>query len=235
MENRSSVARRAGLLYLVFALLAIFAYMYVPSRFVDYGDAAATARRIAEQETLYRMGILASFAVHTLFIFLVLTLYQLFRDVDRGPARVMVALVLVGVAGEMVSLGYRTMPLSLQEGTGYWSSFSSAQRDDVGLGFLRLGSNLSQLLSIFWGLWLFPFGILTIRSRFLPKILGYLLLVAGTAYVVSGSVRLVSPELWSQVGRYVMPFYFGEIPIIFWLLIRGAKKEPQQEPRLSPA
>jgi len=32
---------------------------------------------------------------------------------------------------------------------------------------------------IFWGLWLFPFGVLVYRSRFLPRVLSVWLIIMG--------------------------------------------------------
>ena len=87
MNSTKATARFAGLLYLLFSILAVFGYMYIPAAFVVSGDAAATARKITEGELMYRVGILASLVGHLLFIFLVLTLYQLFKDVDKRQAR----------------------------------------------------------------------------------------------------------------------------------------------------
>jgi len=228
MNSTKATARFAGLLYLLFSILAVFGYMYIPAAFVVSGDAAATARKITEGELMYRVGILASLVGHLLFIFLVLTLYQLFKDVDKRQARLMVALVCVGVAAEIVNLANRTAPLLLLSGASFLSVFTKPQLDALALGYLRLGNNLGQLLTAFWGLWLFPFGILTIRSGFLPKILGVSLMVAGVGYVVTCVVRIVFPAQIHVVSQVLTPLYFGELPIIFWLLIMGAKV-PQAE------
>ncbi|HEU5309997.1 MAG TPA: DUF4386 domain-containing protein, partial [Candidatus Eisenbacteria bacterium] len=67
------------------------------------------------------------------------------------------------------------------------------------------------------------FGLLVIRSGFIPRVFGYLLLVAGIAYLASGVTSLVLPEYRSVVSRVMMPLYFGEIPVIFWLLFKGAR------------
>jgi uncharacterized protein DUF4386 len=82
-------ARRAGMLYLAAALLAMFGYLYLHPRFVISGDAAATARNILADEQLYRTGILIDVAGQLLFIVAVLALYRLFEDVDRNQARLM--------------------------------------------------------------------------------------------------------------------------------------------------
>ncbi len=226
MNSTNATARLAGLQYVLFSILAIFGYMVVPGRFVVLGDAAATAHKITEGAFLYRMGILASLTGHILFIFLVLTLYRLFEDVDRKQARLMVALVCVGAAAEIVNLANRVAPLVLLSGADYLSAFTQAQRESLALTFLRFGNSLAQLLTAFWGLWLFPFGILTIRSRLFPKFLGVLLLVSGVAYVVTCVVRLLLPDQFSVVSRIVSPLYLGEVVMVLWLAIMGAKESP---------
>jgi len=80
--------------------------------------------------------------------------------------------------------------------------------------------------SIFWGLWLFPFGMLVMRSGFIPRILGVLLMIAGFGYLTSSFTSLLLPQYAKFVGQFAMVLYFGELPIIFWLLIWGAKVQP---------
>ncbi|MBI4500479.1 MAG: DUF4386 domain-containing protein [Gemmatimonadetes bacterium] len=80
---------------------------------------------------------------------------------------------------------------------------------------------------------LFPFGILTIKSGFFPKALGVLLMVSGFAYVVSCVTSVVFPAHLQTVSQVVMPLYFAELPMVFWLLVMGAKV-PQVEAQLSP-
>jgi len=188
-----------------------------------YGDATATAHNITSNEPVYRLGILTGFVTLVMFIFLVTTLYKLFRNVNQGLALLMVLLVSVGVAVALGNLLNRFAPLVLLCGADYLSVFSKAQLDALALSFLRFQSNGATISSAFWGLWLFPFGILVIRASFLPKILGILLVIAGFGYLTSSITSIVLPEYSHVVSQYIMPLYFGEVPIIFWLLIRGAK------------
>ena len=113
------------------------------------------------------------------------------------------------------------------------SVFTKPQLDALTLGFLTLHTNGATVVTAFWGLWLFPFGILVIKSGFFPRILGSLLMVAGFAYVISSLTSIVLPAYRHIVSRTMMPLYFGEVPIIFWLLIKGAKV-PQPQARSSP-
>ena len=77
----------------------------------------------------------------------------------------------------------------------------------------------------FWGLWLLPFGRLVMKSGFLPRILGVLLMVAGFAYIAGSTIAILTPEYRQAAGRFLTPLYLGEVPIIFWLLLKGAKTQ----------
>ena len=58
------------------------------------------------------------------------------------------------------------------------------QLDAMAMLFLRLHHYGVVANELFWGLWLFPFGLLVFRSRFLPRILGVWLILNGIAYVI---------------------------------------------------
>ncbi len=232
MNSTNATARQAGALYFLFSLVAILGEFFFPA-FMVPGDAAATARNILAGELAYRMSVLTGFITLVLFIFLVVSLYKLLRDVDRSHARLMVLLVSIGVAVALANLLNKFAPLVLLSGSDYLSVFTKPQLDALALGFLGLHSSGATVATAFWGLWLFPFGILVIKSRFFPRILGVLLMVAGLAYLTSSVTSIVLPAYRHVVNRAMMPLYFGEVPIIFWLLIKGAKA-PQPQARSSP-
>jgi hypothetical protein len=222
MSRIRATARRAGALYLLFAVMAIISEFSFPS-FLAPGDAAATARNITAAEPTYRLDILAGIVTLVLFLFVVSSLYDLLKDVDRGQARLMVLLVAVGVAVALANLLNRIAPLVLLGDADYLSVFSKPQLDALALSFLRLHGNAASVATAFWGLWLFPFGILVVRSGFLPRILGILLVAAGFAYVVTSLTSIGLPAYRPVVSRVMMPLYFGEVPIILWLVVKGAK------------
>jgi hypothetical protein len=139
----------------------------------------------------------------------------------------MVLLASVGITVGFVNLFNEFAPLILLSGADYLKVFSQSQLDALVLGFLSLNSDGNTIAMLFWGLWLFPFGMLVIKSRFFPRILGILLMVAGFAYVTMSMTNVVLPSYKSLVSQVMMPLYFGEVPIILWLLIKGAKlKQP---------
>jgi hypothetical protein len=77
---------------------------------------------------------------------------------------------------------------------------------------------------VFWSLWLVPFGVLVMRSGFLPRVLGVLLL-AGAAGAMIGAVMSVLPMLSNgavnAIGRVLA---LGELPIIVWLVFPGPRE-----------
>lgn len=226
MNSIKSKARRAGALYFLFLIVGLVD-MKAFSHFLVAGDSAATARNILNAELTYRIGILTQLGTLVLFIFLIASLYNLLKDVDKWHSLVMLLLVTVGVAIGLASLPSKIAPLILLSRGDYFSVFTKAQLDSLALGFLNLGNWADTIDTAFWGLWLFPFGILVIKSRFFPRVLGILLIVAGFAYLTISVTSIVLPEYEDLVTKVMMPLGLGEFPIIFWLLIKGARP-PQQ-------
>jgi uncharacterized protein DUF4386 len=216
-------ARRAGLLYLVAAILAMIGYLYLRPRFVISGDAAATARNILANEQLYRAGILIDMVGQLLFIVVVLMLYRLFEDVGRNQARLMLALIGTSIAAQFAGFALNVAPLILLGGEEYLSAFTRPQLEALAYTSLSLSGKLVELLTSMWGLWLFPFAVLTIKSDFLPKFLGVLLILSGVAYVVSCVVAVVFPARLETLNKFAFPFYFGELIVILWLAFIGAR------------
>ncbi len=222
MSSIKSDARQAGVLYLLFAIVAVVDEFLFP-RFTVAGDAAATARNIMAGELTYRIRLLAGFVTLLLFIAVVVSLYNLFKEVDRKQSVWMLALVLTGVAVSLANMILRFAPLIFLNDTGSLSAFSKPQLEALALTALRLNGSGVTLVTIFWGLWLFPFGALVIKSRYFPRVLGILLFIAGAGYVVSSVTAIALPAYRHAVTQVMMPLYFGELPIIFWLAIKGAK------------
>jgi hypothetical protein len=113
--------------------------------------------------------------------------------------------------------------LVLSSGEEFLSVFDAIHVDALAYLFVRLHSYGITMASVFWGLWLFPFGMLVIQSGFIPRVLGYLLMVAGAAYLGAAFARLIVPEYSPLVSRIALPLEAAELPIMFWLLIWGAR------------
>jgi hypothetical protein len=116
--------------------------------------------------------------------------------------------------------------LTLFHGTDFLAVFEKPHRDALGYLFIRLHSQGNLINEIFWGLWLFPFGLLVFRSGFLPRFLGVWLMVNCFAWVVLSITALFFPLYYDAAFRMAQPVLFGELAIMLWLLIKGARMRP---------
>jgi hypothetical protein len=224
MDTTKRQARTAGLLYLLMALAAPFGLLIVPDALVVAGDAAATADNIRASPWMLRAGIASELVHQVIAIFLVLALYRLFKPVDAALARLVVVLgALVSVPIMFVNTLNELAALAFAGGAPFLSGFDKPQLDGLAYLSLHLHEQGVVLASIFWGLWLFPFGRLVMICGFIPAWLGLLLIAAGAGYLVDASTALVLPQYEALVSKFTAPLQFGELPIIVWLLIWGAR------------
>jgi len=226
MRSTWNPGRRTGLLYLLVSIPGVFALMYVPSRVIVHGNPTATINNIMASETLFRLGIAAELVCQALFIIVALALYDLFKGVNQRHAALMVILIVASIPIAFLNELNAIAALVLVHGADFLSTFEKPQRDALAMLFINLHGHGFDVAAIFWGLWLLPLGLLVYRSGFLPRILGVLLIANCFAYLVNSFTSLVLPQYEDIVARWMMPFQFGELLFMFWLLIVGAIPKP---------
>jgi hypothetical protein len=214
-------ARHAGLLYLVGGPLAPFCLIFVPRALVVVGDAAATAARVRDSEFLLRAAIGSEMVVACLFIFVALALYHLFKPVHAKQALAMMVLLLIAAPISFLIVIFEVAALMLVRSPAFASAFDPRQIEGLVLMLMRLHGQGLIVVSIFWGLWLVPFGVLVMRCGWFPRVLGVLLIIAGAGYVAAALASLLTPQLVRFVAPVAMASMLGELPMPFWLLIWG--------------
>ena len=217
MNSNGNPGRFAGLLYVLISIPGIFALIYVPAKLIVHGNATATASNIAAHETLFRLGIAANLISQILFMGVALALYDLLKGINRRQAALMLTLIVVPVPIVLLNERNAIAALIPVRGADFLSIFENPQRDSLAMLFLNLHSYGFDITAIFWGLWLFPLGLLVYRSGFIPRLLGVLLM-----------------QYENIVSRWMKPLSFAELLFMFWLLIMGAKPKPLPGPA-SPA
>jgi hypothetical protein len=230
MNSTRNPGRFAGLLYVLISIPGIFALIYVPSKLIVHGNATTTASNIAAHETLFRLGIAANLISQILFMWVALALYDLLKGVNRRQAALMLTLIVVPVPIVLLNELNAIAALILVRGADFLSIFEKPQRDSLAMLFLTLRSYGFDITAIFWGLWLFPLGVLVYRSGFIPRILGVLLILNGFTFPVNSFTSLLLPQYENIVSRWMRPLGFGELLFMFWLLIMGAKPKPSAGP-----
>lgn len=224
MSSTRQQARVAGLLYLLMGFSAPIGLLYVPGKLIVSGNATATADHLRAGEGLLRLGIASELFHQAVQVFLVLALYRLFKAVNEAQARQLVTLgALVSVPIVFVNVLNEIAALVLVSGSDFLAVFGKPQLDALAYLFLRLHGQGIFVASIFWGLWLFPFALLVFRSGFIPRWLGVPLILAGVANLAIAVATLVLPRYAPLVSQVAFPFEAGELPMMFWLAIWGAR------------
>ena len=226
MASLSKNARVAGLLYIVASVVGVVRLMYIPNALFVGGNAAATANNIVAHESLFRLGIVSQLLASVLWLFVPLALYRLLKGVDQALAVLMVILgSLMQVPIFFVNTANDVAALLFARGDDFLSVFDKPQRDAFARLFLNLHHQLDLANMTFAGLWLFPFGLLVYKSRFLPRFLGVWLMIACFAWLAFSFSGLLLPEYEDKVFAVIQPFVLGEVATMLWLVIMGAKEK----------
>lgn len=230
MRTFTQQARRAGLLYLLLGISAPLGLLVVPGRVHVAGDATATAANLRALEGLVRLGIGSELFHQVVVVFVALALYRLFRGVNEGLAKqVLVMGAYLPVPIMFANVLNHVAALALVSGASWLAAFEPAQLDSLAYLFVRLHDRGIMVASVFWGLWLFPMGLLVVRSGRFPAVIGWLLWVAGAAYLAAAFAGLVAPSLAPKVGPVAEVLEAAELPVIFALLW-GGRRNPEGEP-----
>lgn len=233
MSFTNNQGRLAGLLYVVASIPGFFALAYVPGKLLVGGNATVTANNIAAHALLFRLGIAADLIGQAMFIFVALALYDLLKGVNQRHALLMVTLILVAIPIAFLNEVNSIAALTLVRGADFLSVFDKSQRDALARLFLNLRGGGFDVAGIFWGLWLFPLGMLVYRSGFIPRLLGVLLMLGTFAYLANSFTSLVVPQYEPDVSRWMDPLQAVEVVFMLWLLIVGAKPKPLPSPASS--
>ena len=234
MHPLKKAARIAGAIYLSMVVTGPFSLIYVPNKLIVRGNAVATADNILAHETMFRLAILADLVGSVIFICLAIALYRLLSSANKTWAGLMVAFVLVSAAVGFLNTINNIAALTLFRGADFLTAFDKPQRDALGMLFIRLHSQGIFINEIFWGLWLFPFGLLVFHSGFLPRFIGVWLMINCFGWLALSITALFFPTYYGTAFQWSQPILFGELAIMLWLLIRGAKV-PTLPSALQPA
>jgi uncharacterized protein DUF4386 len=234
MNSNQKTAKTAGVLYLLLMITASLSLMYFQAAFTVPGDAAATANKIRASELLFRIGIVIDLVSGIIFIFLVLPLYRLLKEVNKNHGLLMVILAMVSASISFINILNKIAALILLSGDDFLSVFAQHQLEAMAMVFLQLHGHGIFVGMIFWGLWLLPFGVLVFRSGFLPRVLGVLLIINCFAYLVNSVTSLLLPHYGPVVFKLMVLPETGQLWIMLWLLIKGVRVQPPGKPASIP-
>lgn len=215
MMNNRKVVTGLRILYPLWMIVGMFSLMYVPSTLIKMDDGVRTIELISNNMLLYRFGMLGSLMTQLLYIIIPLLLFELFSSVDRFQATLLVVFSLVSV------------PMTMYNELKKMEILNLLDQPDAVLQMFELYYQGINLSSVFWGLWLFPLGILAMKSGYFPKLIGICALLGGVGYFVGSLIHITFPQnTW--ITSLLEMLTIGEVVFILWLVVAGirVKSEP---------
>lgn len=229
-RSRRQAALIAGVGYLTIFFLALFANFAVRTNLIEADDPTATAANIADSETLFRFGLVAFLVVFIVDVVVAWALYLFYKQQSQEVSLLSAWFRLVYTVFLGVAAVFFFVALQLLSGDDYLAAFDAAQLDTQ--AFVALDAfNYTWLIGLVaFGFHLIVLGYLVVRSSEVTKVLGYVLMAAGVAYIVDTAANALLANYDDLEGVFltivVLPSVVGELWLTIWLLTRGGRDAP---------
>ena len=217
-----TTARIAGFLYLLQIPLGVFGILYVPKVLMVTGNMAKTASNILANEFLFRLSIVSAILCALVTIGTAIFIYKVLKPINNNYAKMIVIFTLIVAPITMLNELNQVAVLLLLKSPEYASIFSASQIQTLISMFLDLHKYGIQIAGIFYGFWLLPMGYLVIKSNYIPKIIGALLIVTCLGYLLDFTTFFLYPNFGIIISEYT---WLGEVLMVLWLLLKGVNVE----------
>jgi hypothetical protein len=226
-------ARIGGIFYLIIIVAGIYGEMFVRSKLVVSGNAAATADNIIASQLLWRSAIAADLLMHICDIPLMLIFYLLLKPVNKNLALMALLFNLMQTAvlvANKLSLIVAMFPLSNGE---YLKSFDVQQLYTLTYLSIKAHGYGFGLGLIFFGCTCLIMGYLIFKSGYLPKTIGVLMQIAGICYLTNSFALILAPSVSDKIfPAILLPPFIAELSLCLWLIFKGVNL-PVWEKRLA--
>lgn len=219
------LARLAGFLY--FLVLPTAGYWFYNSTALLGGDAATFAGLEAGRSTL-ELAIVLGASGHILQFVAAVILHRLLSPFGKVAANSMLGLIAASVPLALAAIAQEMDLLALLDGGSGLKALGPEQLQAQITLTVHAYTSLFNTAALFWGLWLFPLGWLLLRSRLVPRVIGWCVLLGGPMYALSFFGHVLDAGYASSVVAQVVgivsgiPDLIGELGTAVWLALKGA-------------
>jgi len=214
-------ARATGLWYLGIAITGMLGFLLIRPRLFVAGEPQTTLAHLVEQPSLARIGIALELGIVITQALAALWFYRLFRSIDTIAAGALAAFAFVNAIAILVSAAF--LATALQVALDPTLAPAGDAAATAQLSYI-LSGHMWGVGALFFGLWLIPMGWLVVRSAWMPKPLGWILVVGGVGYVLSAFVGYLAPGARTVADALTIPASVGEFWIIGYLLTIGVRR-----------
>jgi len=207
IQSIKGYTKKIRILYPIWIAVAIFSVAFVPMQIFIKGDIAQTNINLAENDFLFRLSIMGSILTQILHAYIPFYLYLIFKEVNKSRALVMLVLAMVSIP---LTMGFDLFKIAILDIT----------EPNMIYDYLHLSQTGLIISSFLWGLWLFPLGRLVIESKYMPKVLAYLLIISCFGYILGSIIKIGFPEMKTML-KFAEALTFGEVLFAVWFIIKG--------------
>jgi hypothetical protein len=211
-------ARVTGVAMLLSIVFGFLGELYLPGKLIVSGDAAATAANFLRDPSLVRLTFAAYLVEGICDVLLCVLFYILLEPVNRSLSLIAAFFGIVSMVTFAVAESAFFSGLLLSKDAHGMAAFAVEQRNALTLLAMRLSATIGALFLIFYGIATMIRGYLIMRSGYIPKTIGILLIVGGAGFFLRTATYLLAPSLSSPV--LLMPMALGGIPLTLWLLFK---------------
>ncbi len=223
-EDLIGTARTTGLLYLGLAVTGALGYQIVRGQLYVTDNAGATLANLVEHTATARLGIVLELSIVLTQALTAVWFYRLFRTVDSFSAGLIAAFGMVNAVAILGSAALLATALDVADDKSLAVTGGAAATAQL---MYVISGHLWGAGGLFFGLWLIPMGWLVVRSRWMPPLLGQLLMAGGAGYVLSTFVSYVFANADLAVALLTVPATIGELWIVGYLIIFGVRDHPR--------
>ncbi len=227
MNTVSKIARTAGLLYLLYMVTSVVANLFGKFVFVE---APVTIDHILTHSTQFRIGFVINLFSVVFFLIAAWALYVLLKPVNKDLALLFLLFNVAGFAVWLFSSLCLFASLVILNGPESIKAFQPDQLQALAVYFFGLYKTGGVIAQVPYGVWLFPLGYLVLKSKFLPKVLGMLLIADGICQFVYVCQRLILPDLAFIAYPCLVISFISEVSLALWLAIKAVKPSLSMNP-----
>ncbi|WP_309111267.1 DUF4386 domain-containing protein [Saccharothrix sp.] len=220
IHDLARTARTTGWLYLAMAVTAALGFLVIRPQLFAAGDPQATLANLVTHGSLARVSVALELAMVAAQALTAAWFYRLFRSVNSFAAAGIAVFGTVNAIAVLVSAAMVGTAIQVSA-----DPFGEAA-GTVQVLYL-ISSNMWGVGALFFGLWLIPMGWCVLRSGWMPRALGWILMVGGVAYILSPFVLYLVPDAQTLFDAMAFPASIGEFWIVGYLLVRGVRRPAQ--------
>lgn len=214
----------AGIALVIMAVVAGFSFGYA-HEYLVVDSPEITIQNLITNKSLFFAELFGWCVIFILDVIVAIALYFFFRSTSKPISLItsVIRIVYTLILGGAIIQLFKIIP---------FLSISNPLSNELILSesysHLQLFEKLWSIGLIVFGLHLIGLGYLSVKSRSVHWILGYLLYLGGISYTfihIAQQLSLFNSEVISSIEKIlVLPMTLAEMLLAFWLIYRGFRK-----------